>query len=154
MNRSVYGGDNDKKIPVQTLIAMLHSRLKDDCTVQAQLDCYLIAIDFNKTNPPEWMILDYEHTFHMGDPADTGGSVSESIYSETFQHVSVWKKISSLDFDQRVELPACSGYGKLAAWTGAGAVSVQRATTGSGKEGVVGGACARSVDKWQACAVH
>ena len=70
MNRSVYGGDNDKKIPVQTRIAMLHSRLKDDCTVRAQLDCYLIAIDFNKTNPPEWMILDYEHTFHYWNLPD------------------------------------------------------------------------------------
>jgi hypothetical protein len=70
----VCGGDNDKKevaeMTIQARIALLHSRLKDDYTVRAQLDCYLLAIDYSRFSPPEWMVLDYDNTFHYWNLPD------------------------------------------------------------------------------------
>ena len=45
-------------------IEFLHSRLRDDCTVRGQLDCYLLALYYNEKSPLEWMVLEYPDTFH------------------------------------------------------------------------------------------
>lgn len=53
-----------KQSSIPERIEYLHSRLKDDCTVRGQLDCYLLALFHNERTPLEWMVLDYSDTFH------------------------------------------------------------------------------------------
>ena len=62
------GGDaHDNQIPKPTVrerIDQLHLRLKEDYTVRWELDAHLLAIHYNRANPPEWMVLDISDTFH------------------------------------------------------------------------------------------
>ena len=79
--RSVCGGDNDdmRGEPLAKRIEKLHARLKEDYSVRGRLDCYLLAIDYNRKNPPEWMVLDYENTFHYWNLPDIVGVLRQTL---------------------------------------------------------------------------
>ena len=80
----VPGGEDDVKTEdgrssMQARIARLHSKLKEDFSVRGQLDCYLLAIDYNRRAPLEWMVLDYVDTFHYWNLPDVIGVLRQTI---------------------------------------------------------------------------
>ena len=89
--RPVLGGDNDDNGRVeeenagptfpsaQARIAWLHSRLKEDFQVRGQLDCYLLALDYNRRAPLDWMVLSYGDTFHYWNLPDIIGVLRQTM---------------------------------------------------------------------------
>ena len=47
--------------------------------MRGQLDCYLLAIDYNRKNPPQWMVLDYADTFHYWNLPDIVRVVRQTL---------------------------------------------------------------------------
>ena len=54
------GGADD----IHAHLEQLHTRIKDDYTVRWEIDCFLLALHFNPTHPPRWMVLDPADAFH------------------------------------------------------------------------------------------
>ena len=81
----VFGGENDvtsedkQGSSMQEHIANLHSRLKEDFSVRGRLDCYLLAIDFNRRAPLEWMVLSCVDTYHYWNLPDIIGVLRQTI---------------------------------------------------------------------------
>ena len=61
------GGDSDD---IPSRVETLHLRLKEDYTMRWELDCYLLALYYNPTRPPKWMILDICDTYHYHNLPD------------------------------------------------------------------------------------
>ena len=70
------GGDTDD---IHTHIEHLHTRLKDDYTVRWEIDRYLLAIHFNPSRPPRWMVLDPSDTYHYHNLPDIAKLIRQTL---------------------------------------------------------------------------